>query len=431
MVLGWAKARRVNAKQHERGAVDVRAAVAEAAAAGVVDPYVAAWERGFASPWAWGKGSRLSNPYDGPYTREYDVELVRGRQTFDGLRARRALVATALGVPVDRVLVRRSGADDCRARVVIIERNPVADVRNFSGAQFEDGVIRGVGRLVDGRANADVRVWDERGTVPTVVTGAAGNGRSSALSVLACGALGSGVLNLLYLDPKGNSCPGLVQRARVAIVGAENVARTAPLVSALVERRLQLSLELGLQPSSAVPGWMVAHETFARVRADSRACTAWRDALPDVRNLGIWPVAVNESLRVSDWGDVKLRDTWAEQVIAFGGQRMEATLVDAGMLCNPADLPRDECGRWTRGMAVHRWLDTPVQWDYLPSTSPLRESLGYGHEAPVLTADEAFDSFFNVPEVHAADAEVLESFFGRAVDGRWQVGGPGATHSIF
>jgi hypothetical protein len=79
-------------------------------------------------------------------------------------------------------------------------------------------------------------------------------------------------------------------------------------------------------------------------------------------------------------------------------------------------------------MAVHSRTEVPVQWDFLPSREEVDRLARGGETAPALTMEEAFDRHVNQPEVHPADFAVVEGLLGKPVDGRWQVGGPGATH---
>src|SRR5699024_2341300 len=46
------------------------------------------------------------------------------------------------------------------------------------------------------------------------------------------------------------------------------------------------------------------------------------------------------------------------------------------------------------------------------------------------STSSAFDEFFNQPDLHDLDYQVLVSILGEPVNGRWVVGGPNATHAF-
>jgi hypothetical protein len=394
-----------------------------------VDPYVAAWEGLSALEDSWAHGTRLTNASDGLYTREYAVELRPG-QRVAMLRRHRAQIACVLGEPVERVLVGESRArrDLLRGRLTIVKVDPVADVRYVSAAPTTvDNVIRGLGRLVDGSGEASVKMWDSDGMVPTVLTGGCGTGKTEAVKLLACGALAGGLMNLVYAEPRPYVLDPVARHARVAIIGRENVLRLPDLMRALINGRAKVLLEQGVEalpPSAFRPGWMVLHEGYPTVPQDDHVTAAWWEIVSVGSRLGLWPVAVTQSSFAREW-----RAGHGRQVIAFGGHNDRGDLVD-GLPCEPKTLPRDDCGRFVPGMAVHSGLDTPVRWDYLPSATGAQWIVERGEPAPPLTDEAGFARFSNAPDVDPAEVEVLERFLGKAVHGRWQVGGPDATHEF-
>jgi hypothetical protein len=402
------------------------------------DPYCVAWDENNARGEGKAKGSKLTNRVEDEFTINYDVELKRGAQTVVDLQANRGPLAGGLGEDVDRVLFKKAprGAGAAMAQLTIITRDPVAETRFWAGPRVEDGVIKRVARFVDGHEpDADVMMWDDRGTVPTMVVGSTGGGKSGAANVLTCGAMASGVMNLLYADPKGNSSTALATRARVAIIGKSNVLKLPWLLVAMLDARGNLAAQLRADqifPSAQIPGWEFLHDEYSLIASDPMAMRVWTETVNTVRALGIWPVALNQSLAVPQWGNDHARSAFASQVIAFRINSNSSSDLVPGLIFDPADLPVDDSGPVARpvaGMAVHAHLDTPTRWDFLPSEADAARMKERGKPAPPYTTTSAFDLCFpKCPPVHRADEIALETILGPAVNGRWQVGGPGATH---
>jgi hypothetical protein len=250
-----------------------------------------------------------------------------------------------------------------------------------------------------------------------------------------CGAMDTGVMNLLYADPKGNSSTALATRARVAIIGKENVLKLPWLITAMLKMRGDLAGSLGkdlLFPSRQIPGWMFLHDEYSLIANDPLAMKVWTETVNIVRAYGIWPVALNQSLSVPQWGNDHARSAFASQVIAFRINSKCSSDLVPGLIFDPNDLPVDDSGPVARpvpGMAVHAHLDTPTRWDFLPSEADAARMKEKGKPAPPFTTTTAFDvSFKKCPSVDLADVLALEMILGPAVNGRWQVGGTGATH---
>ncbi|WP_226352949.1 hypothetical protein [Pseudonocardia sp. ICBG601] len=144
--------------------------------------------------------------------------LRRGRHTYQDLIAHRSLLASGLGEPSTSVVFKppKKGHGAQYGRMALIHTDPTAQTRYFTTPRVDGGVIRGVARSTDGCGDVDVTMWRSSGTVPTMIVGSPGGGKSGATNVLTAAALSTGVLNLLYADPKGNSSTALAERARVA-----------------------------------------------------------------------------------------------------------------------------------------------------------------------------------------------------------------------
>ncbi|WP_224389021.1 hypothetical protein [Pseudonocardia sp. ICBG1293] len=401
------------------------------------DRYCLAWAETNAARNGKVPGSRLTNRTDDAYTTCFDVVLARGTHTLDDLVSHRVRLAGGLGLDADRVLFApgRRGEGAARARLTIIHTDPVAQTRLFTAPRVADGVIKGVGRSIDGSGEVDVLMWDDGGTVPTAVLGSTGGGKSGATNILVTSALSTGVLNLLYADPKGNSSTALATRARVAVIGKQNVLALPRLVTAILAARAQIAAEAGsdlIFPSQDVPGWMFLHDEYSFVAHDPKVAALWTETVNTVRALGIWLVGLNQSQGQAAWGGDHARSAFAAQVIAFRTNSKSSSDLVPGLLFDPAELPLNDARprRPVPGMAVHAHLDAPVRWDWLPSDADAARMVSKGLPAPALTASTAFDRYFNQPELHPLDDAAITSVLGPAVGGRWQVGGLGGTHHL-
>ncbi|HEX6359525.1 helix-turn-helix domain-containing protein [Actinophytocola sp.] len=399
------------------------------------DEIAIAWRKKNAEGEGKAKGSRLTHRTETEFTVNYVVELNRGVQTVEDLLANRGKLAGGLGLPARKVIFKRPLGDDGEhlARMTIVTRDPVAEVRFFTGPRVVDGTIKGLARFIDGSGEADITMWDDGGTVPTMVVGSTGGGKSGAANCLVCAAMSTGVLNLLYADPKGNSSTALAKRARVSIIGKQNVLKLPYLVLALLEARSKLAAELDedqLFPTVDVPGWMFLHDEYSLIANDPLAQRVWTECVNIIRALGIWGVALNQSQGQPQWGSDHARSAWASQVVAFRVNSKSGSDLVPGLNFDPNELPVDERGRPVPGMAVHAHFDTPTRWDFLPSESNAKKMAARGLPAPPFTTTKAFDEFFNQPPVGFLDALAITSVLGPPKHGRWQVGGNGATHEF-
>ena len=397
-----------------------------------VDDIVAAWNQFVAGPNGKAKGSRLSNREIGDVATSYLVELQRGQQNYKSLNANAVDIAGGLGLDREQVFFERGprGWGTNWAKMTIVQGDPLGEDRYWAGPETDDGIIKNVGRYSDGIGSVDISRWtDQFGCVPTMIVGGTGSGKSGAANVITAGALSDGLLNLCYIDPKGNSSSAIRDRARIAIVGKDNAKKAAELVEEIRAARGNLGHDM-LFPSAEFPGWMVLHDEFSLIVDDSKVRARWCETVNTVRALGIWPVAVNQVMHVVKWGDEQTRGAFASQVIALRTNSTSDDLIP-GLEFRPSELPAHEDGTPIAGSAVRAnagRANIPLRFDRLPSDHDrVRDADGELIEPPLRTS-EAFDRFFNQPEPHDIDRQVIESILGPAVDGRWVVGGPNATH---
>lgn len=396
-----------------------------------IDEYVEAWDTYVACKGGVSEGSRLTGREETEYTITYLAELRRGAQTWQNLQAVAPVVAGGLGLPREKLLVEKPprGYAEHVAKVTIITGDPVAEPRFYSGPLVEGGTIIGPARYADGIGVPKVKMWDNGGTIPTMVVGGTGGGKSACANILTCSAMSTGRMNLLYIDPKGNSSAALAKRARIALLGQDAALQAPALIDALIRARQAYSIEIGsdlLLPSESLPGWMVLHDEFSYISDVPQVRREHAKFVNIVRSLGLWYVALNQALHSTKWGDDHTRAAFAKQVIAFRINSKSDDLVP-GLTYRPSDLPVDDEGQPVPGMAVHANIgrgNVPVRWDWLPTDSDVID----GAEPPYRTSS-AFDAFFRSPDLHPIDQAAIESVLGPAVDGRWMVG-PGGSHEF-
>ncbi|MBN9757748.1 hypothetical protein DMP14_20345, partial [Pseudonocardia sp. Ae707_Ps2] len=153
-----------------------------------------------------------------------------------------------------------------------------------------------------------------------MIVGSTGGGKSGATNILTTAALSTGVLNLLYADPKGNSSTALAARARIAVIGKTNVLALPRLIGAILDARARIG-RAGRGgpdlPQRDVPGWMFLHDEYSFVAHDPTTAALWTETVNTVRALGVWVVGCNQSQGQAAWGGDHARSAFASQVIAF------------------------------------------------------------------------------------------------------------------
>lgn len=339
-------------------------------------------------------------------------------------------LAAGLGLDRGAVLFHAgTGGRDALVRLTIIEKSPVAEPRFYAGPIVEDGVIKGVSRRIDGHGEGEMTMWDDRGTVPTMLVGQAGSGKTTAARVLTCGAVSTKRMSLLFVDPRDEASGALARHARVAVLGKENAQRAWVLLYALVRRRERHAAITGqdvLLPSTELPGWTLLLESFSHIVDDAGTRRELPWLVEASQRLGVWSVAVNHGLYEALWGDDRLRSTFARQGAIFRLSRKSDVLV-AGLKYDPWDLAVDERGRAIPGFAVPVGAgagEVPVRWDALPADG---ERL---RQEPPLRESAALEACDRQPELHEVDVQALTEVLGPAVNGRWVIGGENATHEL-
>ncbi|WP_226359304.1 hypothetical protein [Pseudonocardia sp. ICBG601] len=307
-------------------------------------------------------GSRLTGRADDQFTTSFDVVLRPGVHTLDDLVAHRSKLAGGLGVDAERVLFApgRRGPARNRARLTIIHTDPVADTRLFTCPRVVDGVITGVGRSIDGSGEVDVLMWDDGGD-------GADRGRRVDRGREVRGDEHPdhrGVVDRCaepaLCRPEGNSSTALAARARVAVIGKQNVLALPRLVTAILAARAQIAAEAGsdlIFPSRLVPGWMFLHDEYSFVAHDPKVAALWTETVNTVRALGIWLVGLNQSQGQGAWGGDHARSAFASQVIAFRTNSKSSSDLVPGLLFDPAELPLND---GARGARCPGWLCTPI-----------------------------------------------------------------------
>jgi hypothetical protein len=399
------------------------------------DPIALDWEMNNAREGGRAKGSILTNREEDEHTIRYLIECVKGRQSAVELRGSRRLLASGLGMQRNRVLIDEGPADmgEHIGSLTIIKGEPVSDTRFFTEPRVDGGLIKGVARRVDSRGEVDVMIYDHRGMKTTAVVSSPGGGKSAAINYLVTCGLSTGRYNGLYVDPKGNSSTALATRARVAIIGMNNVVRMPALLNAMLEARGKLAGELErdtLFPSEEIPGWIWVFDEYSSMVDDPSLARCLTRVGNKIRSLGIWGLAANHSLAVPPWHTDMGRAAWMERLIAFKINSDSSAGLVPGLLCSPNNLPVGADGLPLGGSAVHSYVDVPLLWNWLPSDADGDFMRSNGEAPPPITASQAFDRFFRQPPPHEVDEMAIREVLGSPVNGRWQIGGKGATHTL-
>lgn len=398
------------------------------------DDFAALWNRYNARGKGKALNSRLTNREDTEFAVSYDAELERGVQTPKSLRVVLPELASGLGIQASKLIVEDDPLErgENMARVTIVTNDPVANIRYYDGptvtATETEGIIHGTGRFGDGRGELDITMWNEAGMVPTSLIGATRSGKSSAANIATDGAMDTGVLNLIYIDPKGISSAELTDVARIAILGPENAARAPELINAIVEARRVYGIKHRISkfnPTPELPGWMALHDEFSELvnRGYRSEALAWTSLVNTIAALGIWPVAINQAMQESKWGDDQCRQAFASQLIVMRMKTTSDKLIP-GLELSPSSLPN------RKGIGVYAYdqasrSNVPVQFDYVPEPKDARNH----PDAPLTTAAAFKASSAKQPDMMREDYDAIVAVLGRPVNGRWVVG-PGGTHQF-
>lgn len=401
-----------------------------------VDQYIADWNEYLAKTREdLLYGATLTGREVTEFIRTYDVQLVRVKQTVRKLLGMMEEIASGLNITTEQLLIEKHRGVANRARLTIITKDPVAEPRFFTGPRVEDGRIVGLARYRDGKGEAGVTIWNAKGMRAVAVIGSTGGGKSAFANILVCCAMSTGVLNLLYVDPKGNSSGAMVDRARIAILGEAAALRAPELLQVIIEARQAFSTKNRrdlLFPTDELPGWIYLHDEMSVVLKGNRKVQQRHAKQANiVRSLGVWPVTMNQSLAVEDWGSDHARAGYTTQAVVFYVNSKSGDRLIPGLDYRPNQLPLDDDGEPVPGMAVFARTgrsNVPARCDWLPTDDDKVKQNGEEIEPPYRTSS-AFDEFFNAPEMAKIDYDALVAAYGPPVDGRW-VFGPGGTHEF-
>lgn len=399
------------------------------------EDYAAYWQRYNASPKT-GKAanSTLTNRRDTDFAAKFTAELQRGVQTPASLRPVVPELASGLGINRSQLMIEDDPDErgEHFAEVTIITKDPVADIRYYTGpavtATETDGIVHGAGRYGDGEGELDITMWNDAGMVPTAIIGVTRSGKSCVGNIATTGALSTGLMNLLYIDPKGVSSPELAAIARITILDPENAARAPELINAMLANRRKYGSKHRISkfnPTPQLPGWMALHDEFSELvnRGYRNEALAWTSLVNTVAALGIWPVAMNQAMQESKWGDDQCRQAFASQMIVMRMRTTSDKLIP-GLELSPSSLPnRKGIGVYVHDEAARS--NVPVQFDFTPEPKETAKH----PDAPLSTFD-AFHQFNQQPEMIQEDYDAIVSVLGEPVNGRWVVGGANPTHAF-
>ena len=399
------------------------------------DTYPNRWKRNNASRNGKATGSRLTNEQRTDYVTAYDLELDPGKHTVAALRSSIPELASGLKIPKGKLMLLDDEQDrgEHMAQIKVIERDPVAEIRYYTGPSVtctrRDGIVHNIGRFADGEGELDLVMWNDAGMVPTAIIGPTRSGKSSVGNIAITGMLNTGVMNLCYIDPKGTSSPDLESTARIVILGPENAARAPELINAILAARRKYASQHRISkfaPSQDLPGWGVLHDEFSELvnRGYNQQAKQWTSLANTIAAMGMLPIAMNQAMQESKWVDDQCRSAFATQFVVMRMRTTSDQLIP-GLELPPRSLPK----RKGTGIYVYDDADrsnVPTQFDYVPEGDE-----AYKHPDAPLTAPQAFEQFNLQPELLEVDRIAIESVLGPAnEDGRWIVGGAFATHSF-
>lgn len=391
--------------------------------------------------------SRLTNRQVTDHTVTYDVELWKGQHNYQFAATQVASIASGLGLGIEQVIVEPPRKNSLgrrpmdRARLTIITRDAVSGTRYYTGPTVEvsdngrAAVITGLARYRDGKGEARISMWNKHGMIPTAIFGGTGGGKSAAANELTCGALSTGLLNLIYIDFKGNSSQALRNRARIAVIGEDAGVQAGRLMRILIAARIGDNPADKLFPTPDRPGWMVLiDEITIGLKASQKFAMFVENGVTTVRSLGMWMVAMSQNMHTSAWHSDRARSAFIKQAISFYISSKSGSDLVHGLTYDPANLPtfdEDEAGAGEEGQPIPGWAvhartdrsNVPCLWDWLPDDD---EDLA---EEPPYRVSAAFDAFFNQPDIHPAEYQALVKFLGPPVNGRWVIG-QGGTHQF-
>lgn len=404
-----------------------------------IDEYVELWVENAAKkdmiPAA--QGTQLVCHEHNEHVTTYLVDGKKGKTTYTRLMNSAEDLASALGRQRDEVLIERArgkGYGAHQAFLTVIRNNPVENTRLWEGPSVSDGVIHGLSRLSNGKGEVSVNIWNDKGMRHLMIIGDTGGGKSAAANIVTLNAMSTGMLNLMYRDPKGDSSTTIASRARVVFLGEDACLKAPMVMQAIIDARTEFSQRMGwdeLTPDTGVTGWMDLHDEYSYIGYDANASTIDTKHVNVFRSKGIWRVALNQAQQVSAWGSDHNRKAYTQQLVFAVDSKSGSDLLP-GLEFNPADLPKQDDGEPVAGMCIHgktKWSGVPARIDWLPSDkNKVRDANGELTEPPWRTT-AAFDRFFNQPAVEDMDRIAIESVLGPAVNGRWVVG-PGGTHEF-
>lgn len=410
----------------------------EAAPEPEADVFAERWAMNLGAPQKRFTGSYLTDRAVNEFTTSYNVQLVSGDQTYDTLMGNAMNVASGLKIDRNDLVIeppartkggKKAGADT--ARLTVITKDPVAEPRLWAGPRWNNGRVEGLARYIDGSGEVSVKLFDHKGSKRMMIVGDSGGGKSGAANTIVASVMSSGLFNLVYIDPKGNSSAALKSAARVAVIGKEASLQAPMLINAISAHRAAWSNTHDkdlILPSEQFPGLFILHDEVGLMAKENAWANAWGEFANIQRSLGMPIAGMNQYLHETYWGGDRVRAAFAQQVVAFRISSKSDDLVP-GLEFRPRDLPVDEDGETIPGFAVHVGLgrrNVPALWDWLPTDSDKEDDPEFN---PPYRTSTAFGEFFHEPELHPVDIEAIESVLGPAVNGRWIVG-PGGTHQF-
>lgn len=211
---------------------------------------------------------------DGGAGIAYHCQL-SGGMTLQEVQSRATKIASAMGLdPMQLVFDYPPKAegeqwrDASRIRMQVVTTSPITEVVHWTKPTYRaypDGTGRiGLGPYADGRGWSTYELFKRNGIRNGVIIGSTGGGKSALLNGLVASGRSSGMVKVLYLDPKGDSSPELAQAATVSLLGLEQAEEFTQAVEALLRGRAYENAAngwSGFTPSRERPAyWVVVDE---------------------------------------------------------------------------------------------------------------------------------------------------------------------------
>ncbi|WP_239311276.1 ATP-binding protein [Frankia sp. Cj3] len=269
-------------------------------------------------------GSRLAERGAAPTGVTWTIRLTPGRHTTATAVAAGPLIASGLGMPLDRVTVdRHHSGDGDKAHLLVVHEgtaNPLRRTHPYPGVDEAFDVESGMARL---GVHADLehalwRVYDLAiGARGGVVVGASGSGKSRLLELLGISCMYSRRVLVWIADPQeGASLPALTPHVDWAACDRDEIGLMFATAQKLISFRSKINKLLRREPhpiSPTAPMVLIILDECHQVLTPSSPLTKAADEIARMgRKAGVGLICATQYPEASSYGDkISLRDSLA------------------------------------------------------------------------------------------------------------------------